>query len=69
MRVPGAKRISDGRWRLRVLAGLALAIAAAVVIVIVLNAGSSSPSASGSTGKVSGSAAVERCSAAVESSY
>jgi len=60
MRVPGVKRISGGRWRRRLLPGLALAVAAAVVIVVVLNAGSSSPSAAGNSSKTSGATAVER---------
>ena len=60
MRVPGVKRISGGRWRRRLLAGLALAVAAAVVIVVVLNASSSSPSAASNASKTSGATAVER---------
>ncbi len=54
------KRISGGRWRRRLLAGLALVVAGAVVVVVVLNAGSSSPSAAGNTSKNSGATAVER---------
>ena len=54
------KRISGGRWRRRLLAGVALVVAAAVVIVVVLNASSSSPSAASNANKTSGATAVER---------
>jgi Putative peptidoglycan binding domain len=54
------KRTAGRQWPGRLLAGLALAAAAAVGIIVVLDAGSSSPSASGNTGKVSGATTVQR---------
>jgi hypothetical protein len=61
MRLPKPKRIPGRRrWFSRLLVGLALIIAAAIVVVVVVNAGSSTPTASGDTGKPSGSTTVQR---------
>ncbi len=53
-------RISGGRPRRRVAAGLALIAAVAVVVVIILSAGSSAPANAGANPAVSGAATVQR---------